>query len=79
MTHHLLRDRTLQLVEFQTFVIVRNRNTEEYESITFSLEVGEINMRVQTASVYQAFSSPNFRMPGYKAMVHTTIEGIPYP
>ena len=42
-----------------SYVIV---NMEEYESITFHPEVGEINMLVQT--VCTRF---NFRRPGYKA------------
>ena len=48
MTRHPLCERTLQLVEFQMIIIIRNRNTEDYESIMFCLEVGEINARAQT-------------------------------
>jgi len=64
-------------VEFKThFVIVCNRNTEEYKNIIFFPEVGEINAHAQTVYTRPSPRSPNFRRSGYKANSYWCFLGI---
>jgi len=51
VSFHLYHSMFIAHDEWQDLIaqtIIRNHNTEEYESILFSLEVGKINVHAQT-------------------------------